>query len=78
MIGSLGAIPVSKKANARERQLVLDEIELQIKLVERKISQAESDGNNKNLESYMRLDNKLQRERQRIKYRMKVYYNQHN
>lgn len=76
VIGSLGAMAVAKTANARERQLILDEIDVHLKIVEKKISQAEMNNDLKNMENLLKIENKLQREKQRIKYRMKVYYNQ--
>ena len=76
VVGSLAAMAVAKTANMRERQLILDEIEIHLKIVEKKISQAEMNNNAKAVEQLMKLENKLKRERQRIKYRMKVYYNQ--
>lgn len=76
VIGALGSMAVAKQANARERQLILDEIDVHLKIVERKISQAEMNNDLKNMEQLLKIESKLQREKQRIKYRMKVYYNQ--
>lgn len=76
VIGALGALAVAKTANARERQLILDEIDVHLKIVEKKISQAEMNNDLKSMENLLKIENKLQREKQRIKYRMKVYYNQ--
>lgn len=76
VIGSIGALAISKKANTRERQLVLDEIEVHLKVVEKNIQYAESEGDLEILEELLKIENKLKREKQRIKYRMKVYYKQ--
>lgn len=72
VIGSLGAIGVAKTANKKERQLILDELDTHLKIVERKISQAESDGDNKQLEQLYKLQTRLTHERNRIKYKMKA------
>lgn len=71
VIGSLGAIGISKSATRKERQIILDELEVHLKIVDRKINQAESDGDNKQLEELYRLQTKLTNERNRIRYRMK-------
>lgn len=76
VVGFLGGLAASAKTNARERQLILDEIEIELKILDRKIQQAESDNEYDKLSSLLRMQNKLQREKQRIKYNMKVYYNQ--
>ena len=76
VIGAIAGIALSAKANARERQLVLDDIEVHLRIVEKKIQQAEMNNDDKALEQLLKLERTLTREKQRIKYRMKVYYNQ--
>ena len=72
VVGSLGAIAVAKTANKKERQLILDELDTHLKIVEKKINQAESDGDTKQLEELYRLQTRLTHERNRIKYKMKA------
>lgn len=73
-IGAIGSIAVSKVATRREKQFILDEIEIHLKIVDKKIQQAEMNGDDDTLEDLYKLQLKLKREKQRIKYNMKVYY----
>ena len=70
---ALGTMAVSKKASMREKQFILDEIDINLKIIEKKINQADIKGDDKALEDLYKTQMKLQRERQRIKYNMKVY-----
>lgn len=76
IVGTLAALAMAKTANARERQMILDEIDIHLKIVEKKVQQAEMNNDTKAIEDLLRLENRLKREKQRIKYRMKVYHNQ--
>lgn len=73
VIGALGGIAVSKKTRDRERQMILDEIDVHLKIVDRKVKQAEMSNDDKAIEELLKLENKLKREKQRITYRMKIY-----
>lgn len=73
-ISLLGGIGVSKIGSKREKQFILDEIEIQLKLVERKIQLAENNNDMKSLEELFKIEKKLKREKQRIMYNMKAYY----
>lgn len=68
VIGCMGALAVSKKLTRRERKAILDEIEVELKVVERQISKAESDGNMKEYRHYLTAQRKLEREKMRIIY----------
>lgn len=76
VIGALSMLFMSKNATKRERALILDEIDIELKIVERKISRAESEDDDDNLRELYKIQNKLRREKQRLKYRMDVYYHQ--
>lgn len=73
VVGALGSWAISKNVRARERQLVLDEIEIELKIVERKIQQADMNNDIEAVEQLMKLEGTLKREQQRIKYRQKAY-----
>lgn len=72
---ALASLAVSKKATMREKQYILDEIDINLKITEKKINQAEIRGDDEALEDLYKTKMKLEREKQRIKYNMKVYYN---
>lgn len=72
MITAMGMIGVSKKLNHRERQLIYDEIETELKVVDKQINIAENDGDMNQYRFLLQYQKKLERERQRIKYGLKV------
>lgn len=74
VVAALGGLAASKAGTKKEKQFILDEIEIQLKLVEKKIQLAESNNDMKSLEQLLKLEQKLKRERQRIIYRLKHYY----
>lgn len=67
-ISFVGGLAVSKKGTKKEKQYILDEIEVQLELVEKKISYAESNNDMKALETLLKIKQRLQREKQRIIY----------
>lgn len=74
VVGLLGGIALSKRATNKERQYILDEIEIQLNIVDKKIQLAESNNDMKSLEQLLKLQKKLKREQQRIKYKMRAVY----
>lgn len=74
-IGAIGSLAVSKALTDKERQLLLDEIEIELKVVEKELDIAEKEDNTKRYRDLLQYQRKLQRESQRIKYRAKVYSN---
>lgn len=74
VVGLLGTIALSKRATKRERQYILDEIQIQLEIVEKKIQLAESNNDMKSLEQLLKIQKKLRREQQRIMYKMKAVY----
>lgn len=71
VIGALGALAISKGLNKRERSILLDEIEVELKYVEKEISAAESNGDNQKYKQLLLYQNKLRKEAQRIRYNIK-------
>ena len=76
VITAIGAFACSKKMQAKERQLVLDDIEIELKMCERYMRAAEDEGDMKKIRQIEIIQRNLERQRQRIKYRMTVIYNQ--
>ena len=76
VIGALGALGVSKRLQAKERQAILDEIEIELKMTEKYLRIAEDNNDMKATRQLLKTQRDLQRQQQRIKYRMKVYNNQ--
>ena len=74
VIGLFAGLALSKKATIREKQYILDEIGIQLKIVDRKINQAEMKGDDKALEELYRIQSRLQKEQKRIKYNIKLYH----
>lgn len=74
VIGFLGSLAVSKKLKAKERQLILDEIEIELKMVEKYLKIAEDKDDMKATRQLLNTQRRLERERQRIKYNMAVHH----
>lgn len=72
VITAFGMFAASKALNAREKQLLYDEIDVELQVVEKQISQAENDGDMNQYRFLLTYQRKLQRERQRIKYGIKA------
>lgn len=76
VIGSLGALAMSKQLQHKERQMILDEIEIELQMTEKYLRIAEDKNDMKATRELLKVQRDLQRQQQRIKYRMKVYSNQ--
>ena len=76
VIGAIGGLACSKKLKEKERQIILDDIEIELKMCERYIKQAEDDGDLKKVRELEIIQRNLQRQQQRIKYKMHVVYKQ--
>ena len=74
VVSAIGGIAASKAGTRREKQFILDEIDIQLKMVEKKIQLAENNNDMKSLEQLLKLEQKLKREKQRIIYRLKHHY----
>ncbi len=71
IIGCIGGLAVSKGLNKRERAILLDEIEVELKVVEKEISMAEGDGDTAKYRRLLMYQNKLRKEGQRIRYHIR-------
>lgn len=71
-IGALGMLGASKHLNHRERQLLMDEIETELRVVEKQIDIAQNDGDMNQYRFLLNYQKKLAREAQRIRYGLKV------
>lgn len=76
ILGVIGFIGMSKKLQAKERQLILDDIEIELNMCERYLKIAEDNNDMKAQKQLLTLKRSLERQRQRIKYKMVVYHNQ--
>lgn len=72
IIGCIGGLAISKGLNKRERAVLLDEIEVELKVVEREIQKVESDGDSKKYRQLLLYQNKLRKEAQRIRYHVRA------
>ena len=76
VITALGAFACQQRLSSKERQLVLDDIEIELKMCERYMRQAEEKNDMKAIRQIEQIQRNLERQQQRIKYRMKVLYKQ--
>ena len=76
IITAIGHFACSKAMQKKERQLVLDDIDLELKMCERYIRAAEDKGDLKKVREYEKLQRTLIRQKQRLQYRMLTIYNQ--
>lgn len=72
LIAAIGGLATSKALNARERKLLFDEIDTELKVVEKQIEIAQNDGDMNQYRFLLNYQKKLTREYQRIKYGFKV------
>jgi len=72
VIAAIGAFAASKRLTQKERLLLLDDIEIEIEMLDKEISLAESQNKMKKLRVLMRTKKDLQRQYQRIKYGIRV------
>ena len=76
IITTLGYIGVSAKFKAKERQMIIDEIDIELEMCEKYINIAEQKNDMKALRQLLSTKKELERQRQRIKYKMKVEFGQ--
>lgn len=76
VISLIGYIACSAKFKAKERQMVIDEIEIELKICQKYIDIAEQKNDMKALRELLSIQRNLERQRQRIKYKMKVNFGQ--
>lgn len=76
IILALGQFAISKKMKVKERQLVLDEIEIELEMCKRYLRQAEDQNDLDAQKKILKIQRNLERQKQRIQYNMKIYWNQ--
>lgn len=76
VIGVVGSIAMSKKLQKKERQLILDDIEVELKMCDKYLSLAENKNDMKAIRNIMQTKRSLERQQQRIKYNMAVEFNE--
>lgn len=76
VINALGYLALSAKHKAKERQLILDELDVELKMCRKYMDIAESKNDMKALKQLMTIEKTLTRQEQRIRYKMKVDFNQ--
>ena len=65
---AVGAYAVSKRAEQKEKAMILDEIDIELKVLDRELERAQSSGSPKKYRALLTIQKNLQRERQRIHY----------
>ena len=76
VIATLGYLGASAGFKAKERQMVIDEIEIELKMCQKYIDIAESKNDMKALKELLMIQRNLERQHQRIKYNMNVKFGQ--
>jgi hypothetical protein len=76
VIGVLGAIGMSKHLQKKERQIILDDIEIELKMCEKYIRLAEDKNDLKAVRNIMQTQRALERQRSRLRYNMQVHWDQ--
>lgn len=71
IIATLGGLAASKNIAKKERKKLLDQIDIELKLIDKDIKQAEDDDDKSKLRNLMYMQRNLQRERQNIIFRLK-------
>ena len=72
IIALFGGIAISKDLTQKERTLLLDEIETEIEVLDKEISNAEAKNQMKKLRALLKTKKDLQRQYQRIKFNIRV------
>ena len=76
VIATLGYLGASAKFKAKERQMLIDEIEIELKMCQKYIDIAEQKNDMKALKQLLMIQRDLERQQQRIKYKMKAEFGQ--
>lgn len=76
VITAIGGFAMSKKLKKKERQIILDDIEIEIQFCDKQLRLAEERNDMKALRQIMQIKRNLQRQQQRIKYNMAVRFNE--
>ena len=74
VIGVLGVVGTSKHLQKKERQLILDDIEIELQMVDKYLKLAEDKDDMVAVKTLLQTKRALQRQQQRIKYNMAVQF----
>ena len=74
VIGVIGYFGCMKKMQKKERQLILDDIEVELKMCERYINKYEGENDLKKVREVEKIKRNLERQKQRVKYKMSFEY----
>ena len=77
IINALGQIAIRKTSQKKERQLVLDEIDIELEMCKRYLRQAEDQNDLQAQKRILQIERNLLRQKQRIQYNMKVNWKQY-
>lgn len=77
VIGAIGSLAMSKKLQKKERQLLLDEINIELEMCEKYLKIAEEKDDMKATRELLQIQKRLQREKARITHKAKYDYNTH-
>lgn len=73
IIGALGLVGTNAALDEKQKSQLLDEIEVELKVLEKEIELAEKDDDTNKYRQLLRMQKKLQHEYQRIKYKRKAF-----
>lgn len=76
VISALGYLGMSAKHRKKERALIIDELDTELKICNKYIERAEAKDDMKALKQLYNIQKSLTRQRQRLEYKMKVDFNQ--
>jgi acetyl-CoA carboxylase beta subunit len=76
VITLLGTFAMNAKIRTKERQLILDELDVELVMVDKYIRIAEEKNDMKNLRELLKIKKKLQNQEARLKYKMNFEWNQ--
>lgn len=74
IILALGQFAMSKHMQKKERQFVIDELDIEIEMCKRYLRQAEDQNDLEAQKKILRIQRNLERQKQRIQYKMKIYW----
>lgn len=74
VISVLGHIAMAKEARAKERSIILDELDVELNMCNRYIKQAEDKNDLKAVRQCLMIKKKLEAQRNRLRYKMEVEY----
>ena len=74
VIGVIGAVGISKKLQKKERQLILDDIEIELQMCDKYLKIAEEKNDMKATRNILQTKRSLQRQKQRINYNMGIAF----